>query len=82
MPGYSELSDRELEANVRTWNILQTIALVLFGLGFFAWLVIDSWRSQSIIFILLMGSISTIVLILGHGPRQMAAELERRKSSQ
>lgn len=81
MSDYSNLSDQELDGKVRTWKIIQTVALVLFGLGFLAWIFIDSWGSP-IVFILLFGSISTIILIFGNGPRQMEAELKSRRSSQ
>ena len=79
MADYSNISDEELERKVKAWKIIQPIALVLFGVGFLAWLFIDSWRSP-IVFILLMGSISTIILILGNEPRKMEAELKKRQS--
>ncbi|MEM8859220.1 MAG: hypothetical protein AAGD96_12910 [Chloroflexota bacterium] len=82
MADYSNLTNQELKNKVRTWNIVQTIALILFGAGFLAWLFIESWRSNAMIFILLFGFISTFILFLGQGPRQMAAELDKRKSSQ
>ncbi|MFK7800162.1 MAG: hypothetical protein AB8G95_00890 [Anaerolineae bacterium] len=78
MSDYSNLSDQELKQKVKTWNIIQTVALILFGLGFLAWIFVDSWGGP-MVFILLMGSISTIILFFGQGPRQMAAELEQRK---
>ncbi len=79
MADYSNLSDQELESKVKTWNVAQTIALILFAVGFLCWLLIDSWRSNSTIFIMLFGGISAFILILGQGPRNMAAELKQRK---
>ena len=81
MQNYKNLTNEELETQVKRWKIIQTIALVLFGLGFVAWLFIDSWRSNSMIFILLFGFISTFILFVGQGPRQMEAELKERHMS-
>ncbi|MEM9776728.1 MAG: hypothetical protein AAF902_19265 [Chloroflexota bacterium] len=80
MADYSNVESGELQRKVKNWNMIQTIALVLFSLGFLGWLLIDSWRSNSMIFILLFGFISTFILFVGQGPRAMAAELEGRKS--
>ncbi len=79
MADYSNFSDQELESKVKTWNVAQTTALVLFAVGFLCWLLIDSWRGNSTIFIVLFGGISAFILILGQGPRDMAAELKQRK---
>ena len=81
MADYSKVTSQELQSKVKTWNIVQTVALILFGAGFVAWLFIESWRSNAMIFILLFGFISTFILFFGQGPRAMAAELEKRKAS-
>lgn len=81
MADYSSLSDKQLESKVISWNIAQIIALVLFAVGFVCWLLVDSLRSNPMIFILLFGFISLFILFAGQGPRQMAAELKQRQAA-
>ena len=80
MADYSTLSDKELESKVKLWSIAQTIVLVLFAVGFVCWLLVDSLRSNPMIFILLFGFVSMFILFVGQGPRQMAAELKQRQA--
>lgn len=80
MADYSNMSDQELEEKVKVGKRVQMTVSVIFGLIILAWLVLGYWQENMAVFVITLGLAIIIFIVTGNGPRQMSAELEKRKS--